>query len=237
MHTVLLIDDNKMWRLLLKNYLEKHNYLVLEAAYLCRATEILEKYAVDLILLDLSLPDGNGLPFIKEVKGYTDAPVIIVSSDSYKETILEGYRQGADDYVRKDCDMDVLMLKISNFIKRYGDLTANENDENMIQKSYVFDDWSFDVSEYHIEDNTGEVIPLTKGEHQLLKVFIEYPDHTLSKEKLCESLMHENYQPSSRALDLKVSRLRKKINQDKERDYIQTVHGVGYMFQPNKVEE
>ena len=107
----------------------------------------------------------------------------------------------------------------------------------MIQKSYVFDDWSFDVSEYHIEDNTGEIIPLTKGEHQLLKVFIEYPDHTLSKEKLCESLMHENYQPSSRALDLKVSRLRKKINQDKERDYIQTVHGVGYMFQPNKIEE
>lgn len=237
MNTILVIDDNKMWRLLLKNYLEKQNYLVLEAAYLCRASEILEKYAVDLILLDLSLPDGNGLNFIKEAKGYTDAPLIIVSSDSYKEVMVEGYRLGADDYVRKDCDMDILMLKISNFIKRYADLSANDNGEGTVQRTYFFDDWSFDISEFQIEDQNGDAIALTKGEHQLLRYFLENPEQTLPKEKLCEALMNENYQPSSRALDLKVSRLRKKLNQDEGREYIHTVHGVGYIFHPKKTEE
>ncbi len=127
MNTVLLVDDDKLMREILRINLEKHDFSILEAIHGKGVLEIVSRQPVDAILLDLGLPDGNGLTFLEDIRKYTQAPVIILSGEHASTIKVQSLEAGADDYIEKPFDMDVLIAHLHSTVARYKETRANEN--------------------------------------------------------------------------------------------------------------
>lgn len=237
METILVIDDDKVLRFMLKESLENNDYLIFEAANGRRCLEILDQHKTDLILLDLNLPDGNGLDFIQKIRERTDVPVIIVSGDHQSEHKINGFDLGADDYVTKPFDLQVLMARIKSHIRRYKNQASNQNEQqNMVKQQgerIAFGDVVFDRAQFQLFDRAGNSQNLTAREYLLLDVLIRAAGRAIRREDLCEAIREDRYVPTPRAIDVKITRIRKKIGDDAQNpQMIKTVRGIGYLFDP-----
>lgn len=234
MDTVLLVEDDKFLRHTLKENLENEDFIVFEAAAGKRLTEIVRQHHVDLILLDLRLPDGNGLDFIRDIRQHTDVPVIIVSGENRKAEKLEGLETGADDYVCKPFEMDELIARIKANLRRYKGQTSNENSKEQPGAAEIkCGPWTLDRARYQIFDPEGRPGNLTFREFRLLDILAEKTGQAVKRDDLCEALREENYTPTPRALDVAITRIRKKIGDSGTNpEIIKTVRGVGYMLTP-----
>ena len=231
--TVLVIEDDRFFRQMLREGLEEHNFLVLEAACGERSVEVIEQQQnIDIILLDLYLPDGNGVKFIPLIRQFTDAPLIIVSGEERSCEKIKGFAQGADDYVEKPLDFDVLLARIQAHLRRYQDTYSNQNSPQQNSSDVVrMGEWVLDFNRYQIYDCNDQPGELTFKEFQLLALLISNPGRAISRDELCEAIREDNYVPNGRAIDVKITRIRRKIGDDAhEPRIIQTVRSVGYMF-------
>lgn len=235
MKTLLIVEDNKVLRRTLKDRMEKEGFLILEAAHGKRLLEIIKEYKVDLILLDLHLPDGNTLNLIDDVKIHTDAPIIIVSSEDDKKMRIKGLNSGADDYVCKPFVMDELVARIKANIRRYvQDYTSPKRKQNFSWKCdrIRFADWVLDRRRFQVygkkDHQSGD---LTMREFKVLEALVNNAGKVLKREDLCEAVREENYVPNPRAIDIKITRIRRKIR-DKATSarIIRTIRGAGYVF-------
>lgn len=236
METILVIDDDKMLRFMLKESLENNDYLIFEAANGRRSLEILDQHKADLILLDLNLPDGNGLEFIQKIREKTDVPLIIVSGDHQSEHKVNGFDLGADDYVTKPFDLAVLIARIKSHIRRYKSQISNQNEPqngNGSSEHIYFGDVIFDRARFQLFDRAGNSQNLTSREYLLLDVLINAAGRAIRREDLCEAIREDRYVPTPRAIDVKITRIRKKIGDDaQDPQMIKTVRGIGYLFDP-----
>lgn len=234
MDTLLLVEDDRFLRHTLRENLEKEDFLILEAAAGKRLTEIVRQHRVDLILLDLHLPDGSGLDFIQDIRRHTDVPVIIVSGENHKAGKLEGLKMGADDYVCKPFEMDELIARIKANLRRYKGLVSNENEKTTSAAATTrCGPWTLDRARYQIFDSEGRPGDLTFREFRLLEMLAEKAGQAVRRDELCETLREANYTPTPRALDVAITRIRKKIGDNgADPRIIKTVRGVGYMLDP-----
>jgi two-component system OmpR family response regulator len=232
MDTILLVEDDQMVRHMLKENLEHEQFIVFTAGRGDRMFDILHHHKVDLILLDLRLPDGSGLDFISDIRRHTDVPVIIVSGERSKSCKVTGLQLGADDFVAKPCDPDELIARIQANLRRYRNDNAAPSRGLQESSHFYFGQWKMDCDRYQIFNENDEPAHLTMQEFRLLERMVKQAGHVIHRDDLCEVLREDNYVPTSRAIDVKITRIRKKIGDDAAAPYmIKTVRGAGYFFE------
>lgn len=234
--TVLAVDDDANLQTVMRHYLEQAGYQFLSAL---NGQELLDKLDTahpDIILLDLLLPDNDGLSLLTMIRSKTHAPVIVVSGKDETADRIVGLEMGADDYLTKPFEMRELSARIKAVLRRAsGALSAAANDkaESGIAKAQKlkFGGWTLDRAQYQLFDADGKSAELTSGEFKLLEALVITPNRVLSREQLFELTRQGNYDVYDRAIDIQIARVRKKLGDDpKEPALLKTVRGVGYMF-------
>lgn len=235
MDTVLLVEDDGLFREMLRDTLQPHDFNVMEAISGKRSLEILQEHPVDLIVLDLHLVDGYGLDFMPRIRTHTQAPVIILSGEHSQAEKIKGLKKGADDYMTKPFDPDELLARIQANLRRQNMPTNAENACNgslSSQRVILFGQWRMDRDQFQVfNQENDESINLTAREFQLLELLILSAGRALRRDALCHALKEGSYVPTGRAIDVKITRLRRKLVDAGDRpEIIKTIHGIGYML-------
>ncbi|HDZ90588.1 MAG: response regulator transcription factor [Deltaproteobacteria bacterium] len=222
--TILVVDDDEDIVQTIKGNLELDGYEVLTAFDGRSGVDMVRKHRPDLIILDLNLPDIDGIKACQIIRREFDFPIIMLTArDGVSDTVL-GLECGADDYMVKPFNFLELSARIKAILKRV--------ERDLVKNYCEIRDLSMDFKTRNVSVR-GEEIRLTRTEFELLELFAAYPDEVLSREFITNQIWRDSelYQ-HSRALDVHVQRLRKKIEADAESPrYIVTVAGVGYKFQ------
>lgn len=230
--TILTIDDDKNLQIVVSEYLEDDGYKVIVANDSKTALEKTEALNFDVILLDLILPDGEGIDLIPKIRAHTKAAIIVVSGKNETTEKIICLEMGADDYMTKPFEMRELSARIKAVLRRAGD-TANQNDpssresQSKVEK-ITFNGWCLDRTQYQLFDKKKNSADLTTGEFKLLEALLLSPNRALSREHLFDLTRDSEYDTYDRAIDIQIARLRKKMGDNS--DLIKTVRGVGYMF-------
>jgi len=235
----LAIDDDPGILSMVCQYLEEDNNKVYTAASGREALDSLKEQPVDVILLDMVLPDYNGLALLGEIRNISTAPVIVVSGKGETADRVVGLEMGADDYVTKPFHLRELSARIKSVLRRTSlsavartngngkEANSNGNGKEIIE----FDGLRMDCGRYEIFNAENEHIPLTTGEFNLLKVMVNSANRAMTRDHLFDVTRGEEYDSFDRALDIQINRLRKKLGDDpKSPKLIKTVRGIGYMF-------
>ncbi len=222
-NSILIIDDDKDIVQTIKGNLELDGYEVLTAFDGRTGLHIARSKRPDLVILDLNLPDIDGIKTCEIMRREHDFPIIMLTArDGISDKVL-GLECGADDYIVKPFNFLELSARIKSIFKRV--------ERSLVNDQYEVKDLEINFKSRNISVR-GEEIPLTKTEFELLELFISYPGEALSREFIQKQLWHDSQlYKYSRTVDVHVQRLRKKIEKTVENpEYIVTVAGVGYKF-------
>lgn len=241
---ILIVDDDREIRDLLSRFLSKHGLRVSTAANGREMAAVLDGGAIDLIVLDLMMPGEDGLTLTRNLRANSAAqgggiPIIMLTAMGEETDRIIGLEMGADDYLAKPFNPRELLARIKAVVRRFEALPTplgihGENTgEGGGDGSVTFAGWTFNVAVRVLTKPDGETVPLSGGEFELLQAFISHPGRVLNRDQLLDLARGRDAQPFDRAIDVQVSRLRKKIEPDpKNPSYIKTVRGGGYMFTP-----
>ena len=217
---ILIVEDNKEISSLLKDFLVKENYIVSVAETGEKALSLYEKYGARLILLDIMLPGIDGFNICSKIRENSNTPIIILSAKIGKEDKLNGIILGADDYIEKPVDIDILLAKIKGIFKRRYDIDK-----------IVEGNLTLNIAKQQLDVNNKEY-ELTSKECELLKILIENKNTTLKKEYLFNTIWGSDSDTEFQSLTVHIKWLREKIEEDpKNPKHIITVWGVGYRFE------
>lgn len=221
---ILLVEDNKELSMLMSSLLVRDGFQIYCAYSGEEALKILAEEKVRLVLLDIMLPGIDGLGVCAAIRKKGDIPIVVVSALNDKETKMSGYQLGADDYIEKPVDMDILRAKISALFKRYYD--RNENSA-IIKSGPIEINQETMVVTYH-----GEQLNLTLKEYDLLLMLIENKGKTLNKEYLFNEIWGADSDSENQTLTVHIKMLRNRIEEDpKNPKRIKTVWGIGYRYE------
>jgi DNA-binding response OmpR family regulator len=222
---LLVVEDDEMMQSLLAAYLEQEGYDITAVLTGKDMFSVLSKSSADLILLDLTLPDEDGLTLARQVRARSSVPIIIMTARKGMEDRLAGLDIGADDFLTKPFDPRELVLRVRNVLKRTSEKGSEEN------QIFDFDGWKMDMIARTLTGPDETDVPLTSGEFNLLATLIQSAGRVLSRDYLLDAIARNDEPPSDRMIDVFVSRLRKKLSlKSKKQDYIVTVPGHGYKF-------
>ena len=215
---ILVVDDDDGIRSLVKQYLNKNNFLVTTADSAENAIEKISIIKFDLIVLDVMMPGRNGLEFIQENRKKIDTPIILLTAKGETNDRVEGLEIGADDYLSKPFEPKELILRIKNILTK----TKKNNQKRVI----IFDNIKIDINRLLIFKNTSE-FKINNTEKIILEKMINKPGKTFSREDIGQLIDLDK----ERSIDVIITRLRKKIETDpKNPKYLQTLRGMGYVL-------
>lgn len=226
MRKILIVDDDQKTRILLKAYLEKNQY---EVSLAHNGETFLTQFhrsadELSMVILDVMLPDTDGFALCKIVRKRSNVPIIMLTASSDETDRIVGLELGADDYISKPYSPRELLARIKAIHRRTGVDTA-------APRLYRFAGFLLDTVERSVTDATGTLVPLTGLDFQLLKYFVEHAGEILDRSVLCENTRGRDAGPLDRFLDVQISRLRLRLNDDgKQAALIKTVRGAGYVF-------
>ncbi|MGD9601158.1 MAG: response regulator [Gammaproteobacteria bacterium] len=233
---VLVVDDDPTVRELLEDYLGTNQYRVLTAANGAEARAILADSAPHVVLLDIGLPGEDGLSLARFIREQYDIAIIIVSGAGDTVDRIVGLEVGADDYIGKPFDLRELRARLKSVLRRYQretSVTAPPAADQLDVHRVPFGIAALDLDSRQLFDRSGNEIPLTSTEFDLLKVFAERPNRPLSRDQLMTLTRNRDWDPFDRSIDIRIARLRRKVEDDPENPKaIKTMRGVGYMFVP-----
>jgi DNA-binding response OmpR family regulator len=223
---ILVIEDDKDIRKVLKDQLELDGFSVLEAASGTEGMYIFKKRPPALILLDLNLPDLDGIKLCQMIRNISDVPIIMLTARDALADKVRGFECGADDYLVKPFEYLELKARILANLRRRA---AAQKDE------LIFENLRISLKTREVFLN-GQAVPLTRKEYDLLELFVVQPNRVLEREYIVRQLWpNGEVYAWSRALDVHIRRLRQKIEADPERPrFIVTHPGVGYRFQTSR---
>ena len=219
MTDIIIVEDDKELSGLLTDFLRAEGYTVSAVGSGERAVQLFERYGARLVVLDINLPDMNGFAVCSKLRENADTPILIVSARTDKEDKLNGLDLGADDYIEKPYDIDILLAKIKGIFKR-------RYQRSMISASGVT---------LNLADKTanidGKPAELTAKEFDLLALLIENRGKALKKEYLFNTVWGSDSDSELQTLHVHINRLRQKLGDDpKSAKRLLTVWGVGYKF-------
>lgn len=221
MINVLVIEDDEILNSGLCYNLQKREICPFSAFSMEEARRVISKENFDLIILDVNLPDGSGFDFANEIIKSCPAPFIYLTAHNLEEEIIQGLRQGADDYITKPFNIRIVMEKIQAVLRRC--LKMKETD------IYICGNLSIDFQNRVVKKD-GEILSLTPTEFELLQFICRNKEQILTKEVLLENLWdNKGSYVSDHTLALNISRLRNKLS-DGSHDYIKTIYGLGYKW-------
>ena len=225
---ILIVEDEPVTRSKLLGYFEAEGYRVTAVGTAGEMEKVLTQEDIQLILLDINLPDNNGLLLTRELRSHSSIGIILVTGKTDDVDKIVGLEVGADDYVTKPFNPRELLARVRNILSRVNAASSSEDSSKAV---YKFDGLSFDTPKRQVLGRDGDIIKLTRAEFELLMVFAKHPNQVLNRDRLMNKVTHRSWDPSDRTIDVLVMRLRKKL----ERDYkspllFSTVHGEGYLF-------
>lgn len=226
---ILVVDDDAGIRDLLREYLIKQGMEVETARDGREMDDRLAVFTPDLLVMDLMMPGEDGLALTRRLKGDRDIPVIMLSARGEDIDRIVGLEVGADDYLAKPFNPRELLARIRAVLRR-GTVPAKPDEGGA--DSYGFGPFSLDLAAQRLL-REGEEITITHAEFTLLKIFVEHPNRALSRDQIMDWLKGFERDPFDRSIDVRVTRLRRKIEDDPGSPvYIRTVWGQGYLFAP-----
>lgn len=237
---ILVVDDDHEIRDLLARFLTKHGLKVSAARDGVEMSRLLDAHAVDLVVLDLMMPGEDGLSLTRRLRAQGNAiPIIMLTAMGEDTDRIVGLEVGADDYLPKPFNPRELLARIKAVLRR----APAESDSTIATTvggghRLTFHDWVLDMATRDLTDPAGVVLTLSAGEFDLLRAFVEHPRRVLSRDQLLDLARGRQAIPFDRSIDIQVSRLRRKLNDDpKEPQLIKTVRGGGYLFTPEVVRQ
>ena len=222
---ILIVDDDKRLRELLRDYLTDKNLEVFLCEDFNEAKNVLSFVLFDLIILDRMMPTGDGIDLISSIKKYSNTPVIMLTAMGEDVNKIDGLKTGADDYVSKPFEPEELYLRIKKLLLLY-------NNINSQQINIGFGEYIFNTTTLNLKKNE-KIIYLTEGENNLLLKLVKKRNDIVLREELADSEFDET---ELRKVDVSITRLRQKIETNpKQPQFIKTVRGKGYKLICNKL--
>lgn len=209
---ILSVDDDQNLQMVVGQYLETETYKVTAAFDVKTALEHAEATSFDLILLDLCLPDGEGLSLITQLRTKTNAPIIVVSGKSDTTEKVVCLEMGADDYLIKPFELRELSARMKAVLRRAEPAApaAESKASASIEGRVKLENWIMDCDQYAVTMTDGTPIDLTTGEFKLLQALVNAANRALSREQLFDLTRDGNYDAFDRAIDIQIARLREK---------------------------
>ena len=221
--SILIVDDDASIRDALAEFLERHGYAVRTAESAAACDRQLEAGSVDVIVLDVMMPGEDGLSLCRRLAP-AGVPILMLSAlDAVTDRVV-GLEVGAWDYLTKPFEPRELLARVRALLRRPGTERA--------AGGYAFAGWWLDVQERRLRDPAGRPLNLSEGDHALLAAFVQRPGRILTRDTLLDLARGLDAAPYDRAIDIAVSRLRRKLADADPRPLIETVRGVGYRFLP-----
>jgi two-component system phosphate regulon response regulator OmpR len=234
--SILVVDDEPEVRDTFAEYLQLRGYRVgtAESGEAMRREMAASRY--DLILLDLNMPGEDGLTIARHLRqGDEEVAIIMVTAATEPVDRVIGLEIGADDYLGKPCDLRELLARVRSVLRRSrpepGATPVADSGE---RKRLAFGPFVLDVEARRLIDADGEDVTLTGMEFDMLHAFVTRPNRVLSRDQLLDIAHNRDYEPFDRSIDIRIARLRRKIETDPARPrYIKTIRGTGYLFSPD----
>ncbi|CAN7432327.1 response regulator [Acidovorax sp. LjRoot66] len=227
--TVLVVDDDPEIRQLLGQFLGAAGVRTLVAAHGSEMRAHLQQHPVDLVVLDVMLPQEGGLDLLRWLREHTRVPVIMVTALGSPIDRVVGLEIGADDYLAKPFEPRELLARIRAVMRR-APARVGSAPSNTLPGRLRFGAWRLDTALRELRHEDGVVVPLPTSEYQLLCVFLLHPRSVLSREQLAELAQGRELAPAGRALDLQVYRLRQRLRDAGDAQLIKTVRNTGYVL-------
>jgi DNA-binding response OmpR family regulator len=225
---ILIVDDDPKVRTLLRRCFEAEGFSVCEAQSGAELHAELERGAVTLITLDLSLGKENGLDLARDIRKDYDVPIIMLTGRGDTIDRVVGLEVGADDYLAKPFELRELIARVRAVLRR---TAAAEKPTSSSGQRYHFEGWIFDIGRRSLTRETGEDRELTTSEFKLLEAFVKRPHRVLSRDDIMDLLKGQDWSPLDRSIDNLIARLRRKVEIDAEHPrLIKTVRGAGYVL-------
>lgn len=226
---ILVIDDDQRIRDLLKRFLARNGYLVSVARDAAHATRLLESLAFDLLIVDVMMPGEDGYAFTKRMRDRIEVPILLLTARGETDDRIEGLEAGADDYLPKPFEPRELLLRVAAILRR----AVPARPETEQPKALALGETIYDLARGELTRGE-EPVRLTSTEQALMRVFSRQPNEPVSRMRLAEELGGSSGDVQERAVDVQITRLRRKIETDpKNPRYLQTVRGAGYMLTPD----
>ena len=226
---ILAVEDDEQVQELLSDYLSHEGFRVTIAATGAAMTAALAAEPADLILLDLRLPDGDGLALVRQLRSESQLPVIILSGKVEEVDRIVGLELGADDYLTKPFNPRELLARIKAVLRRVNSLPPQR--DKLKAKAIRFDRWHLNVGRRELVNSEGVGVPLSTAEFRLLKAFLDHAGMVLTRDQLLDLTAGRAAEAFDRSIDNQVSRLRKKIELDPKTPILIKTHwGGGYSF-------
>lgn len=230
--SILVVDDDKDVRDTIRDYFEFCGFDVFVAGDGDGMRTILARRPVEIVLMDLNLPGEDGLALTRELRASRPVGVIMLTAAGQTIDRIIGLEMGADDYVPKPFDPRELLARVKSVLRRLRERpkevpTSGEEKPEVVRMGSC----TLDLAAHRLYDASGGEIPLTSMEFDLLQAFARHPDRVLSRERLLELAHNLDGDVFDRSIDLRIARIRKKIEQDATKPQVlKTVRGAGYMF-------
>jgi len=240
-HHIVIVDDEADIRETVRDYLDLKGYRVscVESGAQLRA--LLADEAADLVLLDIAMPEEDGLSIARYLAANHDIAVVMLTAAGDVVDRIIGLEMGADDYMAKPVDLRELLARIKAVLRRGGrrgeEAPANDNAlaRGRTRDRVRFGQCELDVAAHRLTDANGNDIAITAMEFDLLKAFAERPNRVLSRDQLLDLAHNRDWEPFDRSIDIRIARLRRKVEPEPAKpQVIKTVRGAGYMFAAGK---
>ncbi len=229
---ILVVDDDAGIRTLVSEYLAEHGYEVDVAADAHAMAVSTERRMPDLVVLDVMMPGEDGLAICKRIAKAGGPSIIMLSAMGEEADRVIGLELGADDYLPKPCNPRELLARVRAVLRRRGE---HRDQPTTLGSTCEFDGWRLNLTRHELRSPDNAVVNLTTGEYQLLRALVEHPRRVLSRFQLLEYARGPDSEAFDRAMDVQISRLRKKLQDGRLADaageeLIRTVRNEGYIF-------
>lgn len=235
---IVVVDDEPDARAMVGDYLRLHGFDVA----LCDGGQALRAHlagrAPDLIVLDLNMPQEDGLSIVRDLKARSRIPIIMLTATASPIDRVVGLELGADDYLPKPCELRELVARVRSVLRRAqgapAPVQAKPETPEVPARRIRFGTKWLELDAVRLRDDQGVEQPLTRSEFELLKAFADHPKRALSRERLLDLADARDPDAFDRAIDVRINRIRKKVEPDPAHPrFIRTVRGLGYVFRPD----
>lgn len=232
MSNLLLVDDDEDILSLLTDFFRKHSHVVSVAKNGAAMFETLKKQSIDLVILDVMLQDEDGFSLCRELRAASRVPIIMLTAMADHTDRVVGLEIGADDYLTKPFDQRELLARVKAVLRRTAEKAAAPT-RSETRPVLCFAGWRLDVARRELRSSDNALVLLSGGEFDLLLAFAEHPQRVLTRDQLIDFAYGASHLSYDRSIDVQVSRIRYKLEQDpKNPAIIRTVRNGGYIFDP-----
>jgi len=227
---ILLVEDDINFGAILTDFLKLHSYNVTLAKNGIEGLEKFKKNSFGLCILDVMLPFKDGFTLAKEIRDLNkDVPLFFLTAKTLKDDVLKGYKLGADDYLTKPFDSDILLLKIKSIFKRKK-ITSSESNSKFL---YEFANFTLNSKLRILKYNDDKDVKLSPKENELLKLLLNYKNDLMPRELALIKIWNDDNYFTSRSMDVYIAKIRKYLQKDDKLE-IENIHGEGFRLKEKK---